>query len=50
MKTFLGFTTGFMGGFMGGAFAGMAFMAFMLLKSEGLREYVNGLADDTYDR
>ena len=46
MKTFLGFTTGFMGG----AFAGMVFMAVMLLESEGLREYVNGLADGTYDR
>lgn len=45
MKTFLGFTTGFMGG----AFAGIVFMAVMLLESEGLRDYVNSLADGTYD-
>lgn len=45
MKTFLGFTTGLFGG----TFAGMVFMAVMLLESEGLRELVNGLADGTYD-
>ena len=36
MKTFLRFTTGFMGG----AFAGIVFMAVMLLESEGLRSRV----------
>ena len=46
MKTFLALTTGFLSG----AFAGMVYMAVMLLESEGLREYVNGLADGTYDR
>ena len=45
MKTFLALTTGFLSG----AFAGMVYMAVMLLESEGLREYVNGLADGTYD-
>lgn len=42
MKTFLGFTTGLLSG----AFAGMVFMAVMLLESEELRELVNTLADD----
>ena len=46
MKTFLGFTTGLFSG----VFAGMVFMAVVLLESEGLREYMNGLADGTYDR
>lgn len=42
MKTFLGFTTGFMGG----VFAGMVFMATMLVANKDLREFVNTVADD----
>ena len=43
MKTFLGFTTGFMGG----AFAGMLFMAGMLLEFESLRDFVDTVANGT---